>query len=80
MDFSYHNLTDDDKLYNRTLERQLRIGRNVIVFSASYNNLTKIPFRTLSAVNGTLQFLTLKGNSFKPCTQPNQSYGELKKN
>ncbi|XP_028902223.2 toll-like receptor 3 isoform X2 [Zeugodacus cucurbitae] len=76
MDFSYHNLTDDDKLYKKTLEKQLRVGRNIIVFSASHNNLTKIPFRTLSTINNTLQFLTLKGNSFKSCAQSNQSDAE----
>uniref|UniRef100_A0A034V8Z1 Toll-like receptor 1 n=1 Tax=Bactrocera dorsalis TaxID=27457 RepID=A0A034V8Z1_BACDO len=74
MDLSYHDLNDDDKLYNQTLEKQLRIGRNVIVFSASHNNLTQIPFRTLSTINSTLQFLTLKGNNFNSCTQPTQAY------
>ncbi|XP_039966929.1 toll-like receptor 1 [Bactrocera tryoni] len=74
MDLSYHDLNNDDKLYNQTLEKQLRIGRNVIVFSASHNNLTQIPFRTLSTINSTLQFLTLKGNNFNSYTQPPQAY------
>nr|XP_036214140.1 toll-like receptor 1 [Bactrocera oleae] len=74
MDLSYHNLNNDDKLYHKTLEKQLRIGQNVMVFSASYNNLTHIPFRTLSTINATIKFLTLKGNNFNSCTQPIQNY------
>ncbi|XP_018785405.1 PREDICTED: toll-like receptor 3 [Bactrocera latifrons] len=74
MDLSYHDLNNDDKLYTQTLEKQLRIGRNVIVFSASHNNLTQIPFRTLSTINSTLQYLTLKGNNFNSYTQPTPAH------
>ncbi|CAD7005898.1 unnamed protein product [Ceratitis capitata] len=65
MDFSYQNLTDDENLHKLALEKKLRIGRSVYVFSAAHNNLTQIPFLTLSTINGTLQYLTLKGNDFK---------------
>ncbi|XP_054734695.1 toll-like receptor 3 [Anastrepha obliqua] len=73
IDISYRNLTDDEKLFNTTLERQTRIGRDVVFFSAAYNNLSQIPYRTLATMNRTLRFLMLKGNSFSSFKEDDQN-------
>ncbi|XP_036345405.1 putative uncharacterized protein DDB_G0282133 [Rhagoletis pomonella] len=73
LDFSYKHIDDDDTLYNETLENETRMGHSVVIFSAAHNNLTQVPFRTLTIMNTTLKYLTLKGNSFSSYNEEEQN-------
>ncbi|XP_036345425.1 putative uncharacterized protein DDB_G0282133 [Rhagoletis pomonella] len=73
LDFSYKHIDDDDTLYNKTLENETRMGHSVVIFSAAHNNLTQVPFRTLTTMNTTLKYLTLKGNSFSSYNEEEQN-------
>ncbi|XP_017485801.1 PREDICTED: toll-like receptor 1 isoform X2 [Rhagoletis zephyria] len=76
LDFSYKHIDDDDTLYNKTLENETRMGHSVVIFSAAHNNLTQVPFRTLTTMNTTLKYLTLKGNSFSSYNEEEQNEDE----
>ncbi|XP_073838360.1 toll-like receptor 9 [Musca autumnalis] len=61
LDVSHQETFSDDELLNRT--RTFGVS-DIVVFSAAHNNLSSVPYNTLSSMSSSVKFLTLCGNNF----------------
>ncbi|XP_061396248.1 toll-like receptor 2 [Musca vetustissima] len=74
MDLSHQHTFKDEELL-----RKLRIhgGDDFVVFSAAHNNLSYVPYDTLSSMSLSLKCLTLCGNNFNLNAVDLQNEGDL---
>lgn len=74
LDMSFQRMTTDDALYTEIHNTEVK---DIIVFSAAHNNLTRVPYRTLEFLADSLKYLTLSGNNFNVNTRDTPRRGKF---
>lgn len=71
---SFQQIKTDDALYKEIHNTEVK---DIVVFSAAHNNLTRVPYRTLEVLADSLKYLTLSGNNFNVNTRDMQRRGKF---
>ncbi|XP_017059513.1 toll-like receptor 4 isoform X2 [Drosophila ficusphila] len=64
LDLSHGDLKEDIELLHEAKSARKFIIWRIEVFSAAYNTLTAVPYKTLNSMRESLKFLSLRGNNF----------------
>ncbi|XP_017059512.1 toll-like receptor 6 isoform X1 [Drosophila ficusphila] len=77
LDLSHGDLKEDIELLHEAKSARKFIIWRIEVFSAAYNTLTAVPYKTLNSMRESLKFLSLRGNNFADLIPDVEAFGRF---